>query len=169
MDLEDKRAKRTRVLKERAELLARSEGNGEDTSDLLEVVYCTVGSEVFALPVEHLREIVPLPPITPVPSCPTWILGIAHIRGNLLSVVDLGQVCRAKGGSHPEHVAVVQTPNGPLGLTVDKVLSSQNIALSRLSAPDDRSERKASRGVTPDLAVLLDIPSLVALTELVVE
>jgi purine-binding chemotaxis protein CheW len=169
MDLEDKRAKRARVLAERAQLLARRSGEEKDLGDQLEVVFCTVGSEVFAIPVEHLREIVLLPSITKVPSCPSWILGIAHIRGSLLSVIDLGQVCRAKGESHPEHVAVIHTPHGPLGLTVDSVLSSKMIALSKLTVPDDRSDRRASLGVTPDLAVLLDIHSLVSLPELVVE
>lgn len=169
MDLEAKRAKRARVLAERAELLARQSEKERDTDDQLEAVLCMVGSETFALPVELLREIVPLPPITPLPSCPSWVLGIAHIRGTLLSVVDLAQVCRAKGEGPAEHVVVVQSPRGPLGLAVGKVLSSDLIDLSKLTTQDDRSERRASLGVTPALAVLLDVKALLTLPELVVQ
>lgn len=161
--------RRARILAERAQLLARTTSAEADQGDRLEVVFCTVGSEVFALPVEHLREIVPLPAVTQVPSCPTWILGIAHVRGSLLSVIDLGQVCRAKGDRKAEHIAVVETVHGPLGLTVDRVLHCKEISLSSLTAPEDRSERRASLGVTPDLAVLLDLPALASHPELVVE
>lgn len=169
MDLDTKRQKRALVLAERAELLARQLTAEKDTGDQIETVLCSVGSETFALPVEPLREIVPLPPITPLPACPPWVLGIAHIRGTLLCVVDLSQVCRAKGENKAEHVAVVQSPRGPLGLAVGKVLSSQTVSLSKITQPDDRSERRASLGITPDLAVLLDIKALLALPEIVVE
>lgn len=169
MVLEVKRDKRARVLAERAALLARQSSVEKDTGDQIETVLCTVGREVFALPVELLREIVPLPPITPLPACPPWILGIAHIRGTLLSVVDLAQVCRAKGESDIEHVVVVHSPSGPLGLAVGKILASQLVSLSQLTLPDDRSERRASHGITPELAVLLDIKALLALPEIVVE
>lgn len=169
MDLEAKRDRRARVLAERAALLSRQSASEKDTGDQLETVLCTVGTETFALPVEHLREIVPLPAITPLPACPPWVLGIAHIRGTLLSVLDLAQICRAKGESQPEHVVVVQSPRGPLGLAVGKVLSSQLVTLSQLTLPDDRTERRASHGITPELAVLLDIKALLALPEIVVE
>src|SRR5258706_12428668 len=33
-------------------------------------------------------EIIPVPPITPVPLTHAWFAGVANIRGNLYSVVD---------------------------------------------------------------------------------
>ena len=36
-------------------------------------------------------EIVPMPPVTPVPGAQPWLLGIGNLRGNLFPVVDLKQ------------------------------------------------------------------------------
>ena len=36
-------------------------------------------------------EILPLPPVTPVPGAQPWMLGVANVRGNLLPIVDLKQ------------------------------------------------------------------------------
>ncbi len=168
MDLKGEMDRKRQILAERARLLAQEVAQDEQLLETVEVALFTVGSEVFAIPIEHLREIVPMPTITPVPGCPEWILGVAHVRGSLLSVVHLGQFCRAKGESRIQHLAVVIGPEGPLGLTVDDVLSVRTIAAGSLSL-DDKQQRRAALGVTPDLAVVLDVPFLFSLPELVVE
>lgn len=40
---------------------------------------------------EEVVEILPLPPVTPVPGAQAWMLGVANVRGSLLPVVDLKQ------------------------------------------------------------------------------
>ena len=37
----------------------------------------------------HVREVDRLPPVSPLPNTPAWLLGAASLRGELLSVVDL--------------------------------------------------------------------------------
>lgn len=158
-----------RVLEERAQLLARNIEQNEEKSDVLEVVLCTVAKEVFALPVVHLREVVLLPAVTALPHCPDWLMGVAHVRGNLMSVLCLGKFCHAKGESRPEYLAVVEGTDGPLGLAIDKVQTCQMIALSSLVSGEDRSERRVTMGVTPQMATVLDVPRLLALPEIVIE
>lgn len=169
MDMKAANARKQRVLEERAELLARALRESEDSGDRIEVALCTVGSEVFALPLEHLREIVPLPALTPVPSCPDWVLGITHVRGNLMSVLHLGRFCGTKGESDPQQIAVVEGASGPIGLSVDAVTSCRHIKLSELTSADERVGRRVALGVTRDLSVVLDIPALLNLPELVIE
>jgi chemotaxis signal transduction protein len=43
----------------------------------------------FAVDLAFVREICPLAPITPLPLMPAWLRGVAGIRGNVLSVLDL--------------------------------------------------------------------------------
>ena len=47
------------------------------------------GSDFWLLDLADSGEIVPLSPLTKVPLTKPWFAGIANIRGNLYSVVDL--------------------------------------------------------------------------------
>ncbi|MCM8594430.1 chemotaxis protein CheW [Accumulibacter sp.] len=47
------------------------------------------GPDYWLLDLADSGEIVPLPPLTSVPLTKPWFAGIANIRGNLYSVVDL--------------------------------------------------------------------------------
>jgi twitching motility protein PilI len=49
---------------------------------------------------DEVMEILPMPPVTPVPGAQAWMLGVANVRGTLLPVVDLKQLWRrAHGGA----------------------------------------------------------------------
>jgi purine-binding chemotaxis protein CheW len=47
-----------------------------------------LGEEKFALPVEHVHEIVELDRITQVPNSPVYMLGIINLRGKVLPLLD---------------------------------------------------------------------------------
>lgn len=47
------------------------------------------GSQRWLLPLSDAGEVVPLPPLAPVPLTRPWYAGLANIRGTLYSVVDL--------------------------------------------------------------------------------
>jgi twitching motility protein PilI len=47
-----------------------------------------VGAESWLVDLADAGEVIPVPPITPVPLTRPWFRGVANIRGNLVSVVD---------------------------------------------------------------------------------
>ena len=47
-----------------------------------------VGAEPWLVDLAEAAEVVPVPPITPVPLARPWFRGVANIRGNLYGVVD---------------------------------------------------------------------------------
>jgi twitching motility protein PilI len=68
-------------------LAARLAGTSQQSpAGLLGVL---AGSEYWLLDLADSGEIVPLTPLTKVPLTKPWFAGIANIRGNLYSVVDL--------------------------------------------------------------------------------
>ncbi|HVJ20863.1 MAG TPA: chemotaxis protein CheW [Polyangiaceae bacterium] len=158
-----------RVLRQRAERLARAVRSDSEGHAELEMAVCSVGDELFGFPVEQLREIVALPAITRLPGCPDWMLGIAQVRGTLLSIIDLGRFYRISGAEPPQHVAIVNAPEGPLGFTVERVVSYRRVLAGELGGAGSlaRAEGRATLGVTGDLVVVLDLPRLVAQPELV--
>jgi purine-binding chemotaxis protein CheW len=157
------------ILDARATQLAVSLVDSARSSGAFEVAACTVGSEKFGIPVQHLREIVPLPTVTRLPHAPPWMLGIAQVRGTLLSVVDLARLCTVRGQSVPRHLAVVQAAQGPIGFTIDDVLACRSVSSSMLEPEGHRTDHRALLGVTQDLLVVLDVPKLLALPELFVQ
>jgi purine-binding chemotaxis protein CheW len=52
-------------------------------------VIFTLDSTDYAIPVDNILEIMRTPEVTPLPSLPEWALGIVHLRGDIVSVVDL--------------------------------------------------------------------------------
>jgi len=48
-----------------------------------------LSNEVFAIEVLKVKEIIGLRLITPVPSMPSYVLGVINVRGNVLPVISL--------------------------------------------------------------------------------
>jgi purine-binding chemotaxis protein CheW len=48
-----------------------------------------LGPSTYALPVDAVREIVRLPPVTRVPGLPAFVAGLTNVRGRVLAVLDL--------------------------------------------------------------------------------
>jgi twitching motility protein PilI len=47
-----------------------------------------VDDEAWLVDLREAGEVIPVPPITPLPLTRPWFKGVANIRGNLYSVVD---------------------------------------------------------------------------------
>jgi twitching motility protein PilI len=58
---------------------------GARTASLLAL---QVGQEGWLVDLVDAGEVIPVPPITPVPLTRPWFRGVSNIRGNLYSVVD---------------------------------------------------------------------------------
>ena len=49
----------------------------------------TLDGSPYAVPVERVREIIRMRPLTAVPRSPGWLLGVVALRGEIVEVVDL--------------------------------------------------------------------------------
>lgn len=61
----------------------------EEDSRML--VVFPVGTEEYAFDIAQIKEVVPVPPISPVPQAKSHIRGVANVRGNVLAIIDLAQ------------------------------------------------------------------------------
>lgn len=55
------------------------------------IIVFPVGDEEYAISIDDVKEVVPLPPIASIPQVPAYILGVANVRGNVLAVLDLAE------------------------------------------------------------------------------
>jgi purine-binding chemotaxis protein CheW len=58
-------------------------------SQLERFVVFQVGDDRYACPLENVAEISRIPTITPVPRTPDFVVGVANLRGNVVSILDL--------------------------------------------------------------------------------
>lgn len=49
----------------------------------------TLGEELFALPIEHIREIIEFGGLTRIPLMPEFLRGVINLRGAVVPVIDL--------------------------------------------------------------------------------
>lgn len=84
-----------------------------------------LGAERFVTSRADVREVLPIPDhVTRVPGAKPWLRGIANLRGQLLTVVDLKSFLGAGGPANDRQarVLVVASRDVPTGLIVDEVV-----------------------------------------------
>jgi twitching motility protein PilI len=106
----------------RAAIAARS---GTDTASEEWVgIGFRLGTEHFVSDRTDIREILPVPTqLTRVPNAKPWLRGVANVRGQLLTVVDLKTFLGAGSAASDRHarMLVVASREVPTGLIVDEV------------------------------------------------
>lgn len=112
-----------------------------------EYLRVSLAGEFYGFNLIKIREILSLPPITPVPRAPAEVVGVCSVRGLLVTVVDLGRLLKL--GPRPlskrARILLVETNSGEvLGLLVDEVSH-----VIRLSMTEVESAASAFGGEIP--------------------
>ena len=75
--------------------LARAAADRGDSSESLDEIHQLLSFEIagapYAVPVERVREIVRMRPVTPVPRTPEEVQGVISLRGEMIELIDLGR------------------------------------------------------------------------------
>lgn len=82
-----------------------------------------LGRRKLASSLEDVVEILPTPPVTPVPGAQPWMLGVANVRGTLLPIVDLKQFLEGERTvlHGTQRVLVVRQPGGNMAILIDEL------------------------------------------------
>lgn len=122
-------------------------GGREDddaSAELRELLVIWLDEDPYALPIERVREIVRLRPITPVPRVPDAVLGVISLRGEIVQVLDLrGRLGLAARSAAPDlrrhRIVVLNGDDGQLaGLRVDRVSEVLRTPAAATRAPGAR-------------------------------
>jgi twitching motility protein PilI len=87
----DGAGRRTRLRQYQVQLLERMQAARNNAGARVNQLGVQMGPERFLLDLTQVGEIVPVPSITVVPLTQPWYLGLANVRGNLISVIDLAR------------------------------------------------------------------------------
>jgi purine-binding chemotaxis protein CheW len=84
-------------------------------------VQVRVGREAYAIPVTHIKEVVELGRLSPLPGSGPHVLGLRSLRAQVLPVFDLAELLGAGDSGPPAQVCVAARDGQTVGLAVDEV------------------------------------------------
>lgn len=82
-----------------------------------------IGGTVCGIPIKDIQEINKNFDITPVPQSPGYVKGVQNLRGQIVTIIDLGlKLGLGPVLSHKENKnIIVNSGDEPIGLTVDAI------------------------------------------------
>ena len=116
--------------------------NGGGHSEEWSGITFGLGEARLACNIDRVAEILPCPQSTPVPGAKAWIAGLANVRGELLTVIDLkcfltGSRAQVRSNSR---LLATSLNKAPIGLLIDEVFGQRHFLDSDAVAaqlPDD--------------------------------
>jgi purine-binding chemotaxis protein CheW len=88
---------------------------------LVEMCSVRLGQTLFGVPISHILEIVGGARPQPVPLAPSFVGGLVHYRGDVLTTVSLRQLLGMPPKDGPQDILVLESKGGCFGLLVDSV------------------------------------------------
>ncbi len=88
---------------------------------LAEVCSVQIGETYFGVPITHILEIVGGAQPKPVPLAPTFVGGLVHYRGDVLTTVAMRRVLQMSEQQAAQDILVLEGEHGCYGLLVDSV------------------------------------------------
>lgn len=119
---------------------AVADAPGKEPASHDAVCIFSLGPERFALDLSVVDEVVETGEVTPLPSAPDFMLGLANVRGEIVPVIDITSFV---GGERlvpalENPLLVLHIEDGRVGLMVHRVVGIRDVARTDWQ-PTDRS------------------------------
>jgi purine-binding chemotaxis protein CheW len=118
---------------------AASRRQGNAPVEVMRQLLCVrVDGAPYAVPVENVREIVRVRPITPIPRTTGDVRGVISLRGEIIQVIDLRLRLRLPPAvvAKANRIVVVQSDGGRVaGVLVDEVREVLRVSESAIGSP----------------------------------
>ncbi|WKN41380.1 chemotaxis protein CheW [Tunicatimonas pelagia] len=156
---------------EATELEPRQAEEAVDNGARQQLIVFKLGEEEYGITIDQIKEVVFTPNITPMPQVPSYIKGVANIRGNILAIVDL----REKFGlqtqksdadeSSSNYTLVVASSQLNVGILVKEVPNTLTVSTSDIEdtasimqgSQEGRQYIKGIVKVDKKLVILIDV------------
>lgn len=134
----------------------------------LQIVVFKLGNEEYGLHIDQIKEVVITPNVTRMPQTPTYVKGVANIRGNVIAIFDLEErfnLTRTIQGLGSKYTLVVESEDVKLGLLVNEVPNTVSVNTGDLDEGvgiihDASAETNYIKGIIKSgdrLIILIDI------------
>jgi purine-binding chemotaxis protein CheW len=145
--------------RERAIRLAKAHIAPEPFAASLPVLVFRLVTELYAIELKELAEVLPFAHCARIPGAPPRFLGVINLRGELRPIVDLGRLLGSYENADQDSgfVLVIRRPGREIGLKVDNIDDLREIRPQELMAPP---QAKYAKGLTSGPLTLLNIDAV---------
>ena len=152
---------RKALLKTRARALALEPLGQVTEGASLVVLEFRLASETYAMELCWVRETLPLKDLTPVPCTPPFVLGLINVRGEIISVINIGKFfdLPEKGLTDLNKVIILSGEGMEFGVLADAIVGVRSISQAELQAPLPTLtgvREEYLKGVTRERTIILD-------------
>jgi chemotaxis signal transduction protein len=114
-------------------------GNGRRTGSRQDLLKFRLGRQSYALPVEPIKQIIPMVTITPIPQVSTVVEGIINVHGTAVPVVNLARHLGLPAVDLRLYtpILLVQAGECTIGLIVDEVTDVSSLPIDQIVHPAD--------------------------------
>lgn len=104
---------------------------------LLRVLVFSLGKENYCVDVRQAKEVMRMPETTRVPNVPSFVLGVANLRGEIITILDMHYFfgLESQGKSQDVRVIVTDLSGEAVGLRVDRVKDTVEIDEDAVQVP----------------------------------
>jgi purine-binding chemotaxis protein CheW len=153
------------ILKKRAAALAKETEKPDTNRQFLEIIEFQLASEMYGIESKYVREVYPLKDFTSLPGIPSFVLGLANVRGQILSVIDTKKLFNLpeKGIGELNKIIIVQNGTMEFGILADVIIGTRRIMFEDIqeSPPTVTVTGTAYlRGVTKERMAVVDIEKM---------
>ena len=124
----------------------------------------SIGGDTYAVTVDVLVEIIIPQKVFPVPTTPSFLIGVISLRGNIVPIVDIRSTLSLSPAEHIGQVAIIRHRQTTIGIVVDAVSEVVSVPLSSvLPLPAEAAVQEAgSKNRSRYLLAIVQRPNGVA-------
>lgn len=124
----------------------------------MQALLIPLGGDWYAIELATVREVLPVPPLTPAPGGPPALRGMFNLRGTVLPLLDTAALL-GLAAPDPRYAVVADTADGPAGLTATGM--PRTAVLGDPAGPGELPGTVARFAAEGVVATLLDLDELV--------
>lgn len=163
-----------KIFRERAENLTQAT-TSSDFTGLIPLAVIGLNGEYFGLDLEVVREFTNIRNVTPIPCCPSHVVGNMNLRGEIVTLVDIRQALNLPiAADKVSKAIVIRVDDVVAGLPVDEVFDVMYLRpqdLTPVPAAVNSSSNEYLSGTAPyseKMLSILDLPKIISKGELAV-
>lgn len=126
----------------------------------MEVLVLPVGGEFYAVPLGSVREVMPRPRATALPTGPHSVLGLINVRGEIVPLYDVLGLLGTGTTHQAQFAAIVEIAAGAAGLAASSAPTSEVLGERVRDAGHAATSGVHRQGER--LATLLDLEALLS-------
>jgi len=136
------------------------------------VCLLTLGGEVYAVDLRHVREVFEVDVITPVPGMPSALVGVTNVRGAVIPVMDLRRMLNLPtAGPAPPYAVIIKHGNHQVGVLVERVPEIRTVRTEQFLPTPSGDAKEGKPFLTAVLRLddrmggVVEVPTLLACVE----